>query len=530
MKNFCKILVAVLFVCAAFYFPAQAQTNVSGGIYANTTWTLANSPYIVTDTVVVFPGVTLTIQPGVVVKCSQNVLIEIRQASLIANGTASLPITFNGNSGSWQGISLITPDTIVFNHCTISNSKTALDGAWTKKSNLLFTGLNFSNNNLGFEFYTSFYSKITIDSSSFSNNSYGIGNNYFDMGNISVLNSNFTNNNVSINCIHDTIIIANTKFNGGIGINQFTRGNVLNCSFLNHTIGISFYDYVDMVNISNCTFRNCYEAINDTNAYASVYFPINVYQSTISKNYKGIVGENFRINSCVVDSNTYCGIMGNQGFITNNSIRNNGIGIVTFQYNNPQSGFNLISKNIITNNSVGLQINFWLDSIFCNKIFNNSSYNFRYNNSANAHLGTNDWNDTSVNNIRSKIFDGFVNINYGLVNFLPIDTSKCYLTGCNLFVSANVTNSTCGSCANGSAAAMVSNGVAPYAYTWYSSPFQTVQTATGLLPGTYTLCVTDHNGCSACNKNIKVDSTLCAGFTIITGILFHHKLLQLLST
>jgi hypothetical protein len=41
-----------------------AQTNVSGGIYSNTTWTTAGSPYIVTDTIKVFPGVTLTIQPG----------------------------------------------------------------------------------------------------------------------------------------------------------------------------------------------------------------------------------------------------------------------------------------------------------------------------------------------------------------------------------------------------------------------------------------------------------------------------------
>jgi hypothetical protein len=41
---------------------AGAQTYVSGGIYANTTWTKAASPYVVTDHVVVFPGAKLTIE------------------------------------------------------------------------------------------------------------------------------------------------------------------------------------------------------------------------------------------------------------------------------------------------------------------------------------------------------------------------------------------------------------------------------------------------------------------------------------
>jgi hypothetical protein len=49
-----------------------AQTNFSGGIYSNTTWTKANSPYVLTGSVVVFPGKTLTIQPGVVVQMQSN--------------------------------------------------------------------------------------------------------------------------------------------------------------------------------------------------------------------------------------------------------------------------------------------------------------------------------------------------------------------------------------------------------------------------------------------------------------------------
>src|SRR3990172_352821 len=82
MKKLLLISAAVLTLTVA-----HGQTNVSGGIFSNTTWTKVNSPYIVIDTVVVFPGVTLTIQPGVTVKFANNKRIEIRQAKIIAVGT-----------------------------------------------------------------------------------------------------------------------------------------------------------------------------------------------------------------------------------------------------------------------------------------------------------------------------------------------------------------------------------------------------------------------------------------------------------
>src|SRR5688572_33353621 len=104
-KNLAAIL--LLFVAVA----VNAQTNVSGGIYANATWTKANSPYIVTDTVVVFPGVTLTIEAGVEVRFENDKMLEIRQAKLIAQGTNTDSITFTSNSSSptpgiWSGIQI----------------------------------------------------------------------------------------------------------------------------------------------------------------------------------------------------------------------------------------------------------------------------------------------------------------------------------------------------------------------------------------------------------------------------------------
>lgn len=49
---------------------------------------------------------------------------------------------------------------------------------------------------------------------------------------------------------------------------------------------------------------------------------------------------------------------------------------------------------------------------------------------------------------------------------------------------------------NGTATVTASGGVSPYVYSWQTTPPQTTQTATGLASGTYTVTVTDQNGCT----------------------------------
>jgi hypothetical protein len=115
-----------------FLTPASAQTNVSGGIYANTTWTFANSPYIVVDTVVVFPGVTLTIEPGVEVRFDDNKELEIR-GTLIANRTVTDSIRFTSNSpspvpGIWNSIIAGESPSTLFNYCYIEYATSAILG------------------------------------------------------------------------------------------------------------------------------------------------------------------------------------------------------------------------------------------------------------------------------------------------------------------------------------------------------------------------------------------------------------------
>lgn len=114
MRRFTLLLVlmtAVTAVLALFtLFTPTAQADEVGGIIdTDTTWTLAGSPYVMTDTVTIIPGVTLTIEAGVEVRAGLNTAVEVH-GTLLALGTANQLITFTSVSGAadWLGIFFAT--------------------------------------------------------------------------------------------------------------------------------------------------------------------------------------------------------------------------------------------------------------------------------------------------------------------------------------------------------------------------------------------------------------------------------------
>lgn len=71
---------------------------------------------------------------------------------------------------------------------------------------------------------------------------------------------------------------------------------------------------------------------------------------------------------------------------------------------------------------------------------------------------------------------------------------------------------------NGTATAFASGGTAPYSFSWSNG--DTSETATGLATGSYTVTVSDANGCSASEEvavgsNVSVDDLLAAGINAI---------------
>ncbi|MBK8846397.1 MAG: hypothetical protein IPO27_07575 [Bacteroidetes bacterium] len=76
-----------------------------------------------------------------------------------------------------------------------------------------------------------------------------------------------------------------------------------------------------------------------------------------------------------------------------------------------------------------------------------------------------------------------------------ISNAMVVITQANaMIVSITPKNPKCNGAANGQATASVSGGVTPYSYSWSSG--QTTASATGLAAGTYTVTITDANGCT----------------------------------
>jgi gliding motility-associated-like protein len=73
-----------------------------------------------------------------------------------------------------------------------------------------------------------------------------------------------------------------------------------------------------------------------------------------------------------------------------------------------------------------------------------------------------------------------------------------------LSATASQTNALCNGSSNGTATVNAAGGTAPYTYIWNTAPAQTTATATGLAAGTYSVVVTDNNGCATSSISVTV--------------------------
>lgn len=173
----------------------SGQTNFEGGIYADTKWTKAASPYIITGDIVVFPSRTLTLEPGTEVRFDGNYKLEIR-GELVSIGTKDDTIFYTSNQQSlqksdWQGVMLKCSQgaSAMFEYSSFSYAKCVNNLEFDDNyiSPAYFSNCRFDNNIVVFSGYCVGW--VSINTSTFTNNDICI-----DAGNMNVKECVFEDN------------------------------------------------------------------------------------------------------------------------------------------------------------------------------------------------------------------------------------------------------------------------------------------------------------------------------------------------
>jgi hypothetical protein len=126
------IALTILYSSATSVFPDimvlsyGSGTQIGGILWNNTIWNLANSPYTITSTVQIPGSVTLTIQPGVVVNTLTGGTMFLVSGRIIAHGSASEMITFDGGGVAdfFDMRNMQSSTTIDLDYCRIENGNT----------------------------------------------------------------------------------------------------------------------------------------------------------------------------------------------------------------------------------------------------------------------------------------------------------------------------------------------------------------------------------------------------------------------
>lgn len=357
-----------------------AQTNVAGGIYQNTTWTAANSPYIMTGSMVVFPGVTLTIEPGVIVKVTPDYsfntgnlrYLEIR-GSLIAIGTDTNPIIFTTDEATpfqtqtWQGINIKGSQ-----GGNVQMDRFHLERSWYGIYNDIaqpgvsynWTNCQFKNNNYSVQLNAD----MVYDGCLFQENGVGQAAQIL-YGSLTANNCQFINNFCSFTW-SNFISVSNCLFQGNGNNIVGSPGMISNCQFINNDFGIAEgFGHT----IQNCLFQGNGIAVENTGSC--------------------------NIDNCSFENNNIAVKLGDNSILTNNSINNNEVGVAVLAYS-PNS-------TLIENNTICY----------------NSSFNLQNLTDKNFQVNANCFCSQDSSYIENLILDGYDDITRGLVNYAIFDDS-----------------------------------------------------------------------------------------------------------
>ncbi len=363
------ILLVVLLIL--FGANLHAQQILTGTLSADRTLSPDEFEYyIVNDHYIVPEGITLTILPGTRLKVMVDKSIRIAGGTLIASGTPELPVVFEARDPEkkWWGIS-IENSTSVFDEDfqyiagSIINNAVITDIVIQPALSIADTSLLLIKN---VEIKHSDFIAISVNDSSvlvaegidISNCSQGIVTSTNSTINISASTINYCSVNAVSLAEYSVMTAENININNcayGIVLNS---GSVLNLSqSVINSCDYGIYIIVSDNNvIANCTITNCAFAINFASSCISRYNRIENNQIN-----NGLVGlfvpsnANFKHNKIIANTLTY----------------NNTAGLHIGNSGAADTGYNVISHNVVRYNTIGITQSMACDTLIHNVVENN---------------------------------------------------------------------------------------------------------------------------------------------------------------
>ena len=407
------LLVVVLFTILPAV--AFADSYVSGPISSDTTWALVNSPYIVTGSVLVNSGVTLTIEPGVTVKFDTGKALQI-DGTLIAKGNSNNKITFTSNQAA--------PAAGDWGYILFSNSSTDatydVNGNYTGGSILEYAvveyagGLSISNNGaVRMDNAHPFINYCII------RNNYTTGISAANPGNLKIANSTIAGNNNS----------TSQQYGGGIYISGGTVTIFKNIISNNtasgwYSSGGIYISYSTTTVISNNIIIN--NISNGWDARGGGIYIERGSPTTVSNN---IISDNTSLSAGGIWADSW---WGNLITISNNTISNNyaqnACAIYSTLSHNTAIRYNTITGNMATVSPPTYTIFVSYQPILnFNNIFNNTAtydlWNGNAAGSANVNAENNWWGSAVESDIQTKIYDWIDDATKGFVDYIPWEAS-----------------------------------------------------------------------------------------------------------
>jgi parallel beta-helix repeat protein len=124
LRHFLTITIAFVLVSFGSIHIGWADTEISGIINSDQTWTIQNSPFLITDNTTVAYPVTLTVEAGVEVRFTGPYWMKV-EGTLLAQGSVDAEIVFTANDANtyWHRLELLPgSDASALDYVDISNA------------------------------------------------------------------------------------------------------------------------------------------------------------------------------------------------------------------------------------------------------------------------------------------------------------------------------------------------------------------------------------------------------------------------